>query len=176
MTSRTVDAQNRSDVDSEAVADAVGACSHVAELSGGSVGEVATYLPGKRVVGVRTTDDALEVHVVGHYGPTVMEITSQVRAAAARHSGGRRVDVTVEDLRLDEPDEPDEPDESDESDEPARSRTAVGGDVVAVVSSTTVPGPMGAAPSSSAPAGTDPTTGLARPTRVTMPPAEPGLV
>lgn len=170
MTSRTVDAQNRSDVDSEAVADAVGACSHVAELSGGSVGEVATYLPGKRVVGVRTTDDALEVHVVGHYGPTVMEITSQVRAAAARHSGGRRVDVTVEDLRLDEPDESDEPDE------PARSRTAVGGDVVAVVSSTTVPGPMAAAPSSSAPAGTDPTTGLARPTRVTMPPAEPGLV
>ena len=36
----------------------------VHDLHGGAFGEVATYLPGRRVPGVRLTDDGVELHVV----------------------------------------------------------------------------------------------------------------
>lgn len=75
-------------------------CPDVAALSGGSPGEVATYLPGRRVVGVRISDAVVEVHVVGRYGPTMDEIGAQVRAALAPIAGARTVEVTVEDLVL----------------------------------------------------------------------------
>ena len=79
----------------------------VADLHGGTFGEVATYLPGRRVTGIRIAgDDAgtdparvgrVEVHVSGRYPFPVSEIARDVRAAVATVLTGLVVDVTVED-------------------------------------------------------------------------------
>ena len=90
-------------VQSEAdrVAVAVLACPAVVRLSGGRGGEVATYLPGRQVVGVRLTDAGAVVHVVGAYGPTCTVIGEQVRAAVRSVLGPRPVAVGIDDLELD---------------------------------------------------------------------------
>ena len=84
--------------DPDAIATAVLACPEVAGLSGGLVGEVATYLPGRRVTGVRMAPPGVEVSVVGRYGPTVAEIAAAVRDAVRRVAGSRPVDVVIADL------------------------------------------------------------------------------
>jgi hypothetical protein len=48
----------------EIVAAVVLAVPGVVRLHGGRFGELATYLPGRRVTGVRIDDDGTEVHVV----------------------------------------------------------------------------------------------------------------
>lgn len=69
-------------MDPERVAAAVRGCPAVAGLSSGQFGEVASYLPGQRIDGVRTlADDEVEVHVVLWYGIPVEEAVAQVRAA-----------------------------------------------------------------------------------------------
>jgi hypothetical protein len=82
----------------ERVAEAALACPDVLALSGGTVGEVATYLPGRRVTGVRLRDTVVEVHVVGRYGPPMDEIGAQVRAAVTPFVGDRTLAVTIDDL------------------------------------------------------------------------------
>lgn len=86
------------DVDPDLIAARVLACPAVAALSAGPLGAAATYLPGRRVAGVRLSPTAVEVHVVARYGPSVAELAAQVRAALAGQVGGRRVDIVVEDL------------------------------------------------------------------------------
>jgi hypothetical protein len=85
----------------ERVAEATLACPDVLMLSGGMVGEVATYLPGRRVTGVRVSDAVVEVHVVARYGPAMDEIGAQVRAALTPFVGERTVAVTIDDLAVD---------------------------------------------------------------------------
>lgn len=87
--------------DPDLIAAAVLACPTVAGLSGGIAGEVATYLPGRRVTGLRIDDATVTVHVVGRYGPTMTEISNQVTRAVTVLAGGRRVGVVIEDLQLD---------------------------------------------------------------------------
>ena len=89
--------------DPDVVAAAVAACPDVVALSGGTVGEVATYLPGRRVAEVRIAADAIEVHVVARYGPTVAEIADQVRRAVRRVAGSLPVTVGVDDLEVPAP-------------------------------------------------------------------------
>jgi hypothetical protein len=89
--------------DPDAVAAAAAVCPAVAALSGGVAGEVATYLPGRRVTGVRIADGAVTVHVVGRYGPPVAEIGAQVAAAVGPLAGGREVHVVVDDLAVEGP-------------------------------------------------------------------------
>lgn len=84
----------------DAIAAAVQTCPGVAGLSGGRFGEVATYLPGRRIAGIRLTDDVLAVHVVTRWGATAPQVAAQVRAACADLRGGRRIDVTIEDVQL----------------------------------------------------------------------------
>ncbi|MCW2744521.1 MAG: hypothetical protein JWM48_1071 [Mycobacterium sp.] len=84
----------------QAVADAVLACPAVVRLSGGVVGEIASYLPGKRLLGVRLADGEATVHVVARYGPTVAEIAQQVRQAVRGVTGPLPVTVGVDDLEL----------------------------------------------------------------------------
>lgn len=86
------------DLDPDAVAAAVLACPSVTGLSGGRLGEVATYLPGRRITGVRIADDGVAVHLVGRYGPTIGEIAAEVRAAVQAVVGRRPVTVSVDDL------------------------------------------------------------------------------
>ncbi len=85
------------DLDAEAVAALVRVCPAVVRLTGGLHG-AATYLPGRRVDGVRRTDDTVEVHVAVPLGTSAAEVARQVRTALADRVGGRRVDVFVEDV------------------------------------------------------------------------------
>lgn len=84
--------------DPEVVAAAVRGCPAVTDLSAGVMGDAVTYLPGRRVVGVRIDDRAVTVHVVGRFGPTMVEIAGEVVAAVAPQARGRRVDVMIDDL------------------------------------------------------------------------------
>ncbi len=84
----------------ELIAAAVAACPLVAALHGGRYGHIATYLPGRRIGGVRLTESELAVHVVARYPATVTEVADQIRAAVAERAGGLPVAVTIEDLVL----------------------------------------------------------------------------
>ena len=87
-------------VDLEAVAAAALGCPLIAGLAGGRLGEIATYLPGRRVVGVRQLDGTVEVHVVARWGPPLPEVADVVRAAVAPYAGGHPVAVFVEDIEV----------------------------------------------------------------------------
>lgn len=90
--------------DVDAIALAVAACPLVAGLHSGVYGEVATYLPGRRVQGVRVTAVGVEIHVVGRYPATMTQIAAQVRDATATVTNVRPIDVTIEDVvQLGEP-------------------------------------------------------------------------
>ena len=91
----------------ERISAAVAACPSVADLHSGPFGEVATYLPGRQVAGVRIAGDdtatdpqrvgTVEIHVAGRYPCPVAEIARDVRAAAATVIPGLVVEVTIED-------------------------------------------------------------------------------
>lgn len=87
-------------VDIDLLAAAVTATPGVADLHGGPQGAVATYLPGRRIRGIRAVDDVVEVHVVA-WPDRLVDVADRVRDAAAPHVGGRRVDVTIGDLATD---------------------------------------------------------------------------
>ncbi|MFY0406968.1 Asp23/Gls24 family envelope stress response protein [Solicola sp. PLA-1-18] len=81
----------------DVVAQAVLATPGVADLHGGVLGEVATYLPGRRVNGVRLHDDGADIHVVVAWGSSVRETADAVRTSVRAHVDGP-VHVTVEDV------------------------------------------------------------------------------
>jgi uncharacterized alkaline shock family protein YloU len=91
---------NGADVDVDALAEAVTTLSVVSGLSSGRVPEVATYLPNRRVAGVRITDAEVEIHVKARWGRTLPEVAQLVRAAVAPLVGGRVVSVHVDDIEL----------------------------------------------------------------------------
>ncbi|HEX2301924.1 MAG TPA: hypothetical protein VHH34_26020 [Pseudonocardiaceae bacterium] len=84
------------------LAAAVRACPAVAGLHGGQFGQATTYLPGRRVAGVRVdaATGEIVVGVIGRYPATVAEIAGQVRAAVATLAPGAVVTVRIEDLAL----------------------------------------------------------------------------
>jgi uncharacterized alkaline shock family protein YloU len=73
----------------EAVAAAVERCAGVASLSGGALGGFGTYLPGRRVAGVRVDDDTVELHVVARWATPIPALADEVRAAVAPLMRGR---------------------------------------------------------------------------------------
>ena len=82
-------------VDVDAVAAAVGACPGVDALQGGGPGEVATYLPGRRIVGVQVTPAGLVVAVRGRWGVPAAALAGQIRGVVAALAPGRRVEVRL---------------------------------------------------------------------------------
>ncbi|MDJ0393669.1 Asp23/Gls24 family envelope stress response protein [Rhodococcus sp. G-MC3] len=82
---------------SELIADAVLATSGVAALHGGMFGEAATYLPGRRVFGIRIDEYGTEIHVSVLIGSPIRETADAVRLAVAPLSPGP-VHVIVEDV------------------------------------------------------------------------------
>lgn len=84
----------------DAIAAAAVRCPAVAALSGGGLRRVATYLPGRRVDGVRIEDDRVEVAVVAVQGVPIIAIAEQVRRAVGTLVGPQRVDVHVADVQL----------------------------------------------------------------------------
>jgi hypothetical protein len=95
-----VDTPGSAPADADAIASAARRCPAVADLHGGGLVQVATYLPGRRVDGVRVADDSVLVSVVAVWGMPLVAHTGQVRAAVAPLAGERRVDVHVADIRL----------------------------------------------------------------------------
>jgi hypothetical protein len=85
-------------IDADAVAERTAGCRSVARLSAGPFGEVATYLPGRRVRGVRLVDGQIEVHVVACWNVRVPELAAEVRAAVGPIAAGHPVDVHVDDV------------------------------------------------------------------------------
>ena len=79
------------------IAAAVLAVPGVAGLHAGMFGEVATYLPGRRVTGVRITADAVEVHVSVLLDTPIRATAAAIRRAVAPWTT-QAVDVTVEDV------------------------------------------------------------------------------
>lgn len=63
------------------VAAAVLAVRGVSGLHAGSFGEVGTYLPGRRVMGVRLGSDVTEVHIAVVMGAPIADVADQVVAA-----------------------------------------------------------------------------------------------
>ncbi|HEX2118603.1 MAG TPA: hypothetical protein VHF91_05430 [Acidimicrobiales bacterium] len=88
--------------DLEAVAAAALGCPLIADLTGGRFGEVATYLPGRRIVGVREVEGTIEVHVVARWGRPLPEVADVVRAAVAPHAGALPVAVFIDDIEVPE--------------------------------------------------------------------------
>ncbi|SFA98372.1 hypothetical protein SAMN05192575_102288 [Nocardioides alpinus] len=79
------------------VAHAVLSVPGVHDLHGGVLGEVATYLPGRRVTGVRLRDGDTQVHLVLTWGAPVSATTDEVRTRVAAIVPGT-VHVAVEDV------------------------------------------------------------------------------
>ena len=90
-------AQGTYDVD--AITAAALACPAVAGLHEGGTRAVATYLPGRRVVGVRVEDHRVLVSAVLASGSSVRSLEAQVRSALAPYVQGRRVDLHVADVQ-----------------------------------------------------------------------------
>lgn len=68
----------------------------VADLHSGMFGEVATHLPGRKVLGVRLNDTTVEVHITAWSTRPVRDTAADVRAAIAEKMPSAWVDVTVE--------------------------------------------------------------------------------
>jgi hypothetical protein len=81
----------------DAIAEAVTAVHGVAGLHGGMFGESATYLPGRRVPGIRRTDRGTEVHISVLFGVALRPTAEAVRDAVAPLVTGP-VHVTIEDV------------------------------------------------------------------------------
>lgn len=80
------------------IAAAVLAVDGVIELHGGLFGEVGTYLPGRRVQGIRLgPGDGVEIHLVARWGVPIPRTVDAVRRAVAVVTEGE-VRVTVEDV------------------------------------------------------------------------------
>jgi len=82
----------------EAIAAAATNVPGVARLSGGKVGQIATYAPGRKVNGVRFAGDAVEVHVVAEWVASLPRLAEDVRAALDPLTAGRSVSVFVDDI------------------------------------------------------------------------------
>lgn len=96
--SHTVD----TDALAELVATAVTAHPAVARLDGGVFGSVATYLPGRRLVGVRIGQGAepVELGVVLHLTDRIPDVVRALRSEVSALCGGAAVDITVADVAI----------------------------------------------------------------------------
>jgi signal transduction protein with GAF and PtsI domain len=74
----------------------------VARLSAGGLGAAATYVPGRRIDGVRVREGSIEVHIVAAGSAVSLPtVAAAVRDAVRPLAEGSRIDVFVDDLDLD---------------------------------------------------------------------------
>jgi hypothetical protein len=103
MTNRTRDPAARdavvNGVDVDAVAAAVESCPGVEQLRGGPPQWTATYLPGRRVEGVRTERRIVVVQVRARWGVPAADLAAQIRGAIAPLAAGRRIEIVLADVR-----------------------------------------------------------------------------
>jgi hypothetical protein len=84
-------------VDVDAAALAVLSCPGVSGLDGGRFGEVASYLPGRRVAGVIASGGRVRVQVRSRWGIPVADLAAQITAALGPVTG-HLVDVIIADI------------------------------------------------------------------------------
>jgi hypothetical protein len=84
----------------EQVAAAVGAHPSVVRLHGGTFGDLATHLPGRRLVGVRlgVAGEPVELGVVLLLDRPIPGVVRSLRRLVSGMCGGAPVDVTVGDV------------------------------------------------------------------------------
>lgn len=84
----------------ERIAAVVVAVPGVAALHGGTFGDVASYLPGRKLTGVRIgrVSEPVEVAVVVGMNRPIPAVVADVRRAVTAVCGDRPVDVTVADV------------------------------------------------------------------------------
>lgn len=81
----------------DVVVETVLAVPGVVEMHQGMYGEVASYLPGRKVSGVQIRDDECHVHVVMVYDADIRTTADAIRAAV-EPIVSTRVHVTIQDL------------------------------------------------------------------------------
>jgi hypothetical protein len=85
-------------IDVDAVAAAVAGCAGVAALDGGPFGEVVSYLPGRKVVGVVSGNGRVTVQVRSRWGVPAADLAARITAVLAPLTGYRPVDVVIADI------------------------------------------------------------------------------
>src|ERR1039457_4015118 len=85
-------------VNVDAVAAAVLGCAGVAGLDGGRFGEVASYLPGRKVPGVVVSGGRVRVQIRSRWAVPVPDLAALVTAVLAPLTGGRPGDGVLADL------------------------------------------------------------------------------
>ena len=89
--------------DAEHVAALALGCAGVAALWPGMFGEIATYLPGRRVPGVRVGPGSAEIHLVARYrvdgrDVSLVELAEAVRRTVVAGASAQVVDVYIDDV------------------------------------------------------------------------------
>jgi hypothetical protein len=85
-------------VDVDAVAAAVLGCAGVAGLDGGRFGEMASYLPGRKVEGVVVSGGRVKVQIRARWAVPVPELAALIRTILMPLTGPRPVDVVIADI------------------------------------------------------------------------------
>ena len=83
----------------ERVAAVVTAHPAVARLHGGTFNDIATYVPGGRLTGVRIGDGGpVELALVVRLGHRIPDVVDSLRREVSLMCGGAAVDITVADI------------------------------------------------------------------------------
>jgi hypothetical protein len=82
----------------DTIAAAVLGCAGVSGLDAGRFGEVASYLPGRRVPGVAADAGRVRVRVRSAWGVPAADLAARITAAVTPLAGTRPVDVTIGDV------------------------------------------------------------------------------
>jgi hypothetical protein len=77
---------------------AVLGCPGVAGLGSGTIGELATYLPGRRLPGIRVTPELVELEICAAWGPSAKLIAGQIWAALAAVVTDRPIEIVITDI------------------------------------------------------------------------------
>jgi hypothetical protein len=85
-------------VNVDAVAAAVLGCAGVAGLDGGRFGEVASYLPGRKVPGVVVSGGRVTVQIRSRWAVPAPGLAALITAVLAPLTGRRPVDVMIADI------------------------------------------------------------------------------
>ena len=85
-------------IDIDAVAAAVRGCAGVSGLDGGQFGEVASYLPGRKVEGIVVSGGRVRVQIRSQWAVPAPELAALIKAVLVPLTGHRPVDVVIGDI------------------------------------------------------------------------------
>ncbi len=85
-------------IDIDAVAAAVRACAGVSGLDGGQFGEVASYLPGRKVEGIVVSGGRVRVQIRSQWAVPAPDLAALIKAVLVPLTGHRPVDVVIGDI------------------------------------------------------------------------------